>query len=341
MIELRITKRDWLFIVAIGTFMGAINGYIIYPLLSFPALDGAIFGAITGFYIAGFSSFLITFLNSEILPNISTKYWYPSAFFFSFISGFFGSSFAFYTFAKLNFMLIPLYQTHLLEISISMGLLTYLIGLILYFLITVRTEKDRLNSLLIESRLKSLEEQLNPHFIFNSLNSVLELIYIDKELAETTILKLSRFLRDGMKESSRIELFEEIMIVKNYVWIENVRFSGRIELNLDIDSRLYQMLIPKFSIQLLVENAIKHSFRRYRGKEKFQISVSASEDSTGLRIYVSNSGDEIIDLQFGIGLSNLKSRVEILNRGKVEYQYVNNQITFQIYLKELYENISS
>jgi sensor histidine kinase YesM len=332
---LTITKKDWIFIVGIGTIIGSVNGYTIYSLLQLKEFDGLVFGAITGLYISLLSSMFITVLNQRLLPSIHKRFWYPLAFLFSFSSGSLGSLGAFYTFNSFSYQMIPLYRDNIVVVSVSMGILTYLIGLILYLLISVKAEKERLNSLLIESRLKSLEGQLNPHFIFNALNSISELVYMDQDLAETTILKLSKFLRDGMGEQSQIDLKSELEIVKNYVWLENIRFNGVIELKIELNGVSDTAQIPKFSVQLLVENAIKHSFRGFqRGDKKFQIDIVAKSSSNGFYISVLNSGKPIENLKFGIGLNNLKSRISILNRGSIEYRYVDSKIMFRIDLKE-------
>jgi len=340
--DLDIRWIDWLFIVLTGTIIGGINGYLIYSLQSMSLIDGVLFGLITGFLISLISSIFITVLNRVVLPIFSRKYWYPSAFLFSFISGFSGTIFAFYISIFFDIKVISIYKTDLFSIATILGFLTYLIGLILYFLIVVRTEKEKLNSLLIESRLKSLEGQLNPHFIFNSLNSISELIHIDKDLAENSIVKLSKFLRDGMREESQIKLSDELSIVRNYLWLENIRFNSRISLKEIInDNRYLKLMIPKFSIQLLVENSIKHSFSKLKSNSNFDIEIGVSKGKNSLmEIYVANSGDNIENLKFGIGLSNLESRLSILNRGSLKYSYRDRKIYFTIYLKELNENIN-
>jgi LytS/YehU family sensor histidine kinase len=181
--------------------------------------------------------------------------------------------------------------------------------------------------------LRSLETQLNPHFLFNALNSIAELIHHDKDKAEMAVLKVSAFLRNSMNEKALLCLEDEIRNVKDYVELENIRFSGKIKLH--IEGRPKNWSIPKFSIQLLVENAIKHGYN----PAKEQLNIWLSFDDAKKIIILKNDGNAMKSQKFGVGLSNLNQRVELLCHGKIEI-IDTLEPTFYIYVGDCNENIN-
>lgn len=198
-------------------------------------------------------------------------------------------------------------------------------------------KKEYSERLLLESRLKSLQRQLNPHFLFNSLNSLVELIHEDINKAEDNLMQLSKFLRQSMKESALNSLNDELDNLKRYVALENVRFSNKIVLNIDIKKEFLEKLVPKFSIQLLVENAIKHGFDKSNKELIIDIYVKQNED---FEIYVKNNGKPVQKHKFGIGLTNLKERLQILCKGRISLE--DKQIpTYKITIGRCNENISN
>jgi LytS/YehU family sensor histidine kinase len=168
-----------------------------------------------------------------------------------------------------------------------------------------------------------LESELNPHFLFNALNSISELIYQDQKKAEESVLKLSKFLRNAITKKGLIDLKSEIDMLNTYLHIENIRFDEKIVFNLNCDEKYYDMLLPKFSIQLLVENAIKHGFTG----ESLVIDVNVNNE----KIEVINSGKLTSKVIFGVGLNNLQKRLQILKIGYLESEIENNKMKFTIY----------
>ena len=121
--------------------------------------------------------------------------------------------------------------------------------------------------------LKTLKSQLNPHFMFNALNSIRALIDLDPKNAQTAVTKLSNILRYSLK-MERIEtvsLGEEMQAVADYLALESVRFEERLKYTVDIDPKAVSFEIPPMMIQTLVENGIKHgiSKRTERGLHKY------------------------------------------------------------------------
>ncbi|HEY9129626.1 MAG TPA: sensor histidine kinase, partial [Sulfurovum sp.] len=131
-IELRIKAVDWLYILLIGIVFATLLSSLGYVLLGLEWLQGAYFGAILGFSITFFSLLFITYMNQIILPRISKVFWLPLAIFFSFLSGFLGTLLSTVSASFLHIDLIPLFQTHNIQIAVAVGVLTYIVGALLY-----------------------------------------------------------------------------------------------------------------------------------------------------------------------------------------------------------------
>lgn len=329
-IALRIKVLDWLYILLIGVIFATLLSSLGYVLIGFEWGQGAYFGAILGFSITFFSLFFITFMNQVILPKVSKIFWLPLAIFFSFLSGFLGTLLSTVVAELWDIKLIPFFYTYPIQISVSVGVLTYIVGALLYRFVKMRNEKEEVDHHYVQSRLRSLETQLNPHFLFNALNSIAELIHQDPNKAETAILKVSTFLRNTMEEKALIPLSDELRNVHDYVELENIRFSGKIHMN--IDDSMPKIKVPKFSVQLLVENAIKHGFI-----EKKILEISMSYDQIQNRLVLKNNGKAMKSAKFGTGLTNLDQRLKLLCKGKIEI-IDKATPTFAIYLGDCYEN---
>lgn len=329
-IELHIKPLDWLYILITGVLFATLLSSLGYTLLEESWVQGAFFGAILGFCITLSSLFFITIMNQTILPKIAKILWLPLAIFFSFLSGFFGTLFSTFLANILNIDLINLFNTETMKIAITIGVLTYIVGALLYQFVKMRNAKEVVDQHYVQSRLRSLETQLNPHFLFNALNSIAELIHQDPNKAETAILKVSAFLRNTMEEKARIPLKDEIRNVRDYVELENIRFSGLIHLH--IDESMPKIGVPKFSIQLLVENAIKHGLL---AKKELHVSLSYDEKQNTLTL--KNDGKAMQSTTFGTGLTNLAQRLKLLCKGTIEVTN-KEEPTFTLYLGDCHEN---
>lgn len=249
--------------------------------------------------------------------------------FFIFI-WFLGTLLSTYIANQLEIDLIPMFHTHGTKIALAVGILTYIVGALLYRFVKMRNEKEVVDHDYVESRLRSLETQLNPHFLFNALNSIAELIHQDPDKAETAILKVSTFLRNTMEEKARIPLKDELRNVGDYVELENIRFSGKI--NFKIAGDMPRISVPKFSIQLLVENAIKHGFETYK-----VLSIILSYDKDKKSLILTNDGKPITSSRFGTGLTNLEQRIKLICKGSLVITD-KQKPTFTIYLGDCNEN---
>ena len=325
-VELKITPKDWLYIITIGAFFGFFISLFFYFLnADLQNIFTIIFSITTAIFISLFAFLLITISNNFILPKINEKFWYFISFIFSFCSGFFGFSFSFLIFSSSKFKILELITPFWIYISVTIGFLTFLVGLILHQFISMKYKNEFSKNQILETKLKALENELNPHFLFNALNSVSELIYQDQKKAEKAVIEISKFLRNAINKESLVSLETELSMVKTYVNIENVRFDEKIVLNIKDFSEYKNIKIPKFSIQLLVENAIKHG---YLGKI-LNIDITFSKD----KIIVQNDGKTANIVKFGTGLSNLQKRLELQKIGSLSHQILNDKMLFIIELK--------
>ena len=325
-VELKIAPKDWLYIIIIGAFFGFFISLCFYFIsYDLQNISTIVFSTGTAIFISLFAFFLITVSNKFILPKINKKFWYLISFIFSFLSGFLGFSFSFLLFSFGDFKILHIISSFWIYISITIGFLTFLVGLILYQFISMKYKNEEIKTQILETKLKALENELNPHFLFNALNSVSELIYVDQKKAENAVIEISKFLRNAINKESLISLETEISMVKTYVNIENVRFDGKIVLNIENFSESKNIKIPKFSIQLLVENAIKHG---YLGKI-LNVDINFSKD----KIIVQNNGKIANIVKFGTGLSNLQKRLELQKVGNLSFEILDDKMVFTIELK--------
>jgi sensor histidine kinase YesM len=209
--------------------------------------------------------------------------------------------------------------------------------LVLFFIARIlRLQRDQQASLLINEKLKrenlknelaSLKTQVNPHFLFNSLNTLAALVR-DNEQATNFVAKLSRMYRYILQsgESDLVTLEEEIKFLQNYIYLIQTRYRERFQVDLEIDPDLYSATIPPLALQLLVENAVKHN----------EIS-----ETHPLRVHIYSEGDTLfvenkihqrtsMPEQTGFGLANLQKRFAIIKKADIGISRTND--TFRVAL---------
>lgn len=326
-VELKISPKDWLYIIIIGAFFGFFISLCFYFLsYDLQNISTIIFSTSTAIFISLFAFFLITISNKFILPKVKKKFWYLISFIFSFLSGFVGFSFSFLLFSFADLKILNIISPFWIYISITIGFLTFLVGLILHQFISMKYKNEEIKNQILETKLKALENELNPHFLFNALNSVSELIYQDQKKAENAVIQISKFLRNAINKESLITLETELSMVKTYINIENVRFDEKIVLKIDDFEEYKDIKVPKFSIQLLVENAIKHGFTG----AILNINIKFDKNS----IIVINDGKITTNPKFGTGLSNLQKRLELQKIGNLEFEIEDEKMKFIIKIKD-------
>lgn len=178
-----------------------------------------------------------------------------------------------------------------------------------------------------EIELKNLRSQLNPHFLFNSLNSIRALIDIDPIQAKTNVTKLSSLLRKSLilGKEQLVSLKEELAIVQDYLDLEKVRFEERVTVIQEHDPKLEDLQIPPFIIQTLVENAIKHGVsKRIEGGT---IWIKSSQLDDVIVISVENEGKLDASSEKGIGIENTIRRLELQYQGKAKFSLYESPTT--------------
>jgi signal transduction histidine kinase len=180
-----------------------------------------------------------------------------------------------------------------------------------------RSEIERFQLLTVvkEAELRALKSQVNPHFIFNSLNSLRALIDEDPARARTAVTQLANLLRYSLKSGQleTVPFEEELGVVNDYLALEQVRHEERLRLRLDIAPNALQLPIPPMLLQTLVENAVKYGIsQRPEGGE---IAITAYNEGGTLRILVSNPGELAQGQQVsstGLGLHNAAERLRLI-----------------------------
>jgi sensor histidine kinase YesM len=163
--------------------------------------------------------------------------------------------------------------------------------------------------------LKTLKSQMNPHFMFNAMNSIRALIEEDPENAKTALTKLSSILRYSLKieRNETVPLEEEMATVEDYLALEGIRFEERLNYSIDIDPRSKKIEIPPLMIQTLVENGIKHGVSKRT--EGGRIEITSKLNGEYLTLQIKNSGKIDLDsLRYskGFGIDNTKQRLNLI-----------------------------
>ncbi len=180
-----------------------------------------------------------------------------------------------------------------------------------------QTETARLNEQLSKAQLDALRRQIEPHFLFNTLNAVAGLVREGRnDSAVSMIAGLSDFLRRTLDASTRqqVPLQEEMDFTRNYLEIQKVRFADRLQLSVDVPAELYLAQVPSLILQPMVENAVKHGIaKRVHGGT---IRITASRSDQVLTLSVRNDGPNLpadwTPACQGIGISNVRTRLESL-----------------------------
>ncbi|MGE0815349.1 MAG: sensor histidine kinase [Vicinamibacterales bacterium] len=171
-----------------------------------------------------------------------------------------------------------------------------------------------LETRLVEAQLQTLQRQIQPHFLFNTLNSISALMHRDVDAADAMLVRLGDLLRQSIEtgDVQEVALAHELDFLRNYVAIEQARFQDRLTVNFEIEPGTEDCSVPNFLLQPLVENSIRHGIGPRAGPG--QVWVRASRAGDVLRLEVRDDGvgmdaAQLSDLEHGVGLSNTRSRL--------------------------------
>ncbi|MHA7111690.1 sensor histidine kinase [Sunxiuqinia elliptica] len=212
-----------------------------------------------------------------------------------------------------------LYET--LPGKIFSGYVMYVIYVLFFYSInyyqTLREKVKReaeLKSLIREAELSALKSQINPHFLFNSLNSIASLTISAPEKAQEMVINLSRFMRYSLQhdQDETVSLKDELENIKLYLSIEKVRFGKKLNPVFEIEKSCHNFQIPNMILQPLFENAIKYGV--YEATDPVSIKTSCKDESNHVLIRIENDydADSAMNRGEGIGLRNIRQRLELI-----------------------------
>jgi two-component system, LytTR family, sensor kinase len=193
----------------------------------------------------------------------------------------------------------------------------------IYTFDSYREARDRqlasadLEARLAEVQLKNLQLQLQPHFLFNALNTISSVMYEDVRRADTMLAQLSDLLRRTLQtgHSQEVPLGEELALVKSYIAIMEERFGDNLQVEFDVDPLVVSALVPQLILQPLVENSMRHALHPHTAK--LVLSIAATRENSELLLRVQDNGPgmpipAIGHESKGIGLSNTQQRLRSL-----------------------------
>ncbi|HMY74388.1 MAG TPA: histidine kinase, partial [Blastocatellia bacterium] len=174
-----------------------------------------------------------------------------------------------------------------------------------------------------QAQLELLRYQLNPHFLFNALNSIRASVDEDRQRAKRMITEFSEFLRYSLlsANAAAIPLREELAAIRNYLAIEQIRFEDKLQVQYDIDPAAEDFPLPGFLIHPLVENAVKHGMEQ---SAPLKLNIAARAKGDRLFVEVANSGSRLTAQAngngLGIGLRNIQERLAQLYPGHSRFE---------------------
>ncbi len=228
-------------------------------------------------------------------------------------------------------------------------LMTYLFLIGLAYAFAYRRESEgralnasQLETRLVEAQLQSLQRQLHPHFLFNTLNTISGLLRTDPDAADVMIDRLGDLLRMTLHKSGiqEVPLKEELDVLQKYVEIEQTRFGNRLSVEMHVQPETLDAQVPNLALQPLVENAIRHGIAP--NARAGWISVHASREGDQLVLQVRDSGDglppdRLMALNRGVGLDNTRARLSHLYRDRYEFSFSNLERGFCVTVRIPFE----
>lgn len=202
----------------------------------------------------------------------------------------------------------------------------------------------KLEASIKEIELNNLKSQLNPHFIFNALNSIRALVDENPSKSKLAINQLSNILRNSLVTEKRglTKFDEELKVVKDYLGLEGIRFEERLRTELDIDPASVDFMVPPLMIQTLVENGVKHGISKLKDGGTIQIKTKVENDR--LKIHIRNSGqfhlNGVKKSSGGMGLENTRQRLKLIYGEEASFRILTESNTFvltEIIIPHLYK----
>lgn len=193
-----------------------------------------------------------------------------------------------------------------------------------------------------EMELNNLKSQLNPHFMFNAMNSIRALVDENPTLAKQAVTQLSSLLRSTLMlgKKQQVPFSEELTVVKNYLALEQIRYEERLTVSFDIHEDTEDCMVPPLLVQTLVENAIKHGISKLALGGEIAITTKLLKKSWQLMVTNSGTFENEESADTGIGLNNARQRLRLMygNKAKLDIFNENNKVIAQLNIPLVYEN---
>jgi len=179
-------------------------------------------------------------------------------------------------------------------------------------------ENEELKHLQVRTQLMALQSKINPHFLFNTLNTMVSLVHREPQKVEAMILNLSGIYRRVLQvpEDGRVPIGEEIELIKKYLDIEKIRLGDRLSYEVDMESPLERVEIPPLLIEPLVENAVIHGIGPKSGGGKITVKAGLGEKGKTIEIKITDNGvgpgEQVNRISGGFGLYSVQERLRLL-----------------------------
>ncbi len=186
-------------------------------------------------------------------------------------------------------------------------------------------EISKLNEQKTKAELEALQAKINPHFLYNTLNSIAELSLHQGAKARQMTIALAGLFRYSLnkKNETMIAVEDEVEMVENYLMIEKIRFEDMLEVTIEMDEAVKHMMVPKFILQPLVENAVKHGLKKPDKKGVIRIVIKRRAGMIDLAIY--DNGEPFPeDIQIGYGLKSVMDKLTMLYPGEHTIYFENS-----------------
>jgi two-component system, LytTR family, sensor histidine kinase AlgZ len=235
--------------------------------------------------------------------------------------------------------IFPLYDFWTAGIFSTLVLVFLLVAATHYVIIAFEQSREserqtlELQLLAQDAELRALRAQIDPHFLFNSLNSISALTTSDPVKARTMVILLAEFFRNSLDlgTKNRIPLTEELSLINKFLTIEQIRFGSRLQAQQDIEQQTLECRIPPLLLQPLIENAVRHGISQLL--EGGTITLRTRLHNGRLNITIENpfDPDYVPKKGTGLGVKNVRSRIQTLygNEGRIDIEKKNNIFTVE------------
>lgn len=198
-------------------------------------------------------------------------------------------------------------------------------------------EKQKLEKEKMQSELKFLRSQINPHFLFNTLNNVYSLALIKSDKTPEVILKLSEILRYMLYECNvpKVKLSKEVKYIENYLTLEKLRQSKNLKIEYEVNGEIKDQMISPLLFTPFLENAFKHGVNKVLDNKCVKIYLNIDKNKVFFSVENTKpdiNSEELIKSPGGIGLANVKKRLQLLYPGKYKFDIENTKTSYKIEL---------